>query len=66
MEIKLYSNLPNHLKILKNIQPFRRKLKSVFLAMIFCAVDEYVLQVLIITNVCMIWGLILRNELLMC
>ena len=34
--------------------------------MIFCAVDEYVLQVLIITNVCMIWGLILRNELLMC
>jgi hypothetical protein len=61
MGIKLHRIFPNHYTMLKNIQPFRRKLKSVFIAITFYSVGENVLLFLVMVNMCMIGGHILRN-----
>ena len=40
MGVKLYNNLPNHLKNLENIQIFGKKLKFFLLLQIFYSIDE--------------------------
>jgi hypothetical protein len=37
---KLYNKLPNHLKSLENLKPFRKQLTAFLLQQIFYSVDE--------------------------
>jgi hypothetical protein len=41
MEIKIYNNLPSHLKILKNTQLFKKKLELFLMQLTFYCVVEY-------------------------
>jgi hypothetical protein len=51
MGIKLHRIFPNHYAMLKNIQPFIGKLKSVFIAITFYSVGENVMLFLVMANV---------------
>jgi hypothetical protein len=38
---KLYNKLPNHLKNLEDLKPFKKQLKAFFITTDFYSVDEY-------------------------